>query len=106
MTDFKVKNRNKRNSQECKFIIELCLSAKIEINFSKENLENSKIEKTENQILIIEKKLSIKMKGWGKVFYGDFCFRKNGKYSNSPFVPKSKVFLKRELSGTPATSEN
>jgi len=25
MTDFKVKNRNKRNSQECKFIIELCL---------------------------------------------------------------------------------
>jgi len=26
MTDIKVKKRNKRNSQECKFIIELCLS--------------------------------------------------------------------------------
>ncbi|MFK8009275.1 MAG: hypothetical protein AB8H03_23135 [Saprospiraceae bacterium] len=81
-------------------------SAKIEINFSEENLKRNKIEKTDNQILIIERDFSFKMEGLRYVLYGNFCWRRYGKYSNSPYVPNSKVFLKIELSGTPATSEN
>lgn len=81
-------------------------SAKIEINFLRENIEKSRIEKTGNQILILERNISFKMESWGKVFYGNFCWRRYGKYGNSPYVPNSKVFLKTELSGTPAVSEN
>ncbi len=81
-------------------------SAKIEINFSKDNLEKNKIEKTDNQILIIERDFSFKMEGLGNVLYGSFCWRRNGKHSNSPYVPSSKVFFKTKLSGTPATSKN
>lgn len=81
-------------------------SAKIEINFSKDNLESNKIEKTDNQVLIIERNISFKMESWGAILYGSFCWRRNGSFSNSPYVPNSKVFLKRELSGTPATSES
>ncbi len=80
-------------------------SAKIEIDFSKDNLDKNKVKKTENQILIVERNLSFKIQGWGNIFYGDFCWRRNGSYSSSPFVPKSKVFLKRELSGTLASSQ-
>ena len=81
-------------------------SAKIEINFSKDNLEKNIIEQKDNQILIVERNFSFRMESWGNIFYGNFCWRRNGKYSNVPYVPKSKVFLERKLSGTPASIQN
>ncbi|MFK7773403.1 MAG: hypothetical protein AB8F94_14740 [Saprospiraceae bacterium] len=81
-------------------------SAKVEINFSKDNLERNKIERTDNQILIIERDFSFKMEGLGNVLYGSFCWRRYGKYSNAPFVPGVKVYLERKLSGTPASTQH
>lgn len=81
-------------------------SAKIEVNFSDDNIEENNFEKSENHIFIVERNFSFKMESWGNILYGNFCWRRNGKYSNSPFVPKSKIFLEKKLSGTPASIQN